>query len=416
MISPRFAKYLPVPTSRIRIRGLNSNDLNVGDTVEVRVERIVPRGLGIAFARGMTIFVPLSAPGDVVCARIVEIKGATAFAEIEAVIEPSPDRVVPPCEYFGTCGGCDFQQMKYAAQLEAKVAIIRDCLHRIAKVQYERGIPIIASPSEFGYRLRAQWHVDTATRSVGYYKRNSRELVDIRRCPKLVPELNDALGELRNEFPWKSDDHRVQLDAACGDGGNISLNGPGLGEPREIAVEAFGERFAFSARSFFQGNRFLIDKLVETAIGNAQGESALDLYCGVGLFTLPLARRFRTVTGVEENAEAVRSARKNAANASIRNAEFRVESVRSFLANHTGASMDFVLLDPPRFGTEKDTIMNLIRLRPKSVSYVACEPSVLARDLRRFDDNGYRIDSITAVDLFPQTHHVETVVHLSPKS
>ncbi|HSK28630.1 MAG TPA: methyltransferase [Candidatus Limnocylindria bacterium] len=196
----------------------------------------------------------------------------------------------------------------------------------------------------------------------------------------------------------------------------MSLNGPRLGKPREIAIEAFGERFLFTARSFFQGNRVLIDKLVETAIGDARGGLALDLYCGVGLFTLPLARRFEKLVGVEENSEAVDFAINNAANAGLANAEFRAAQVRSFLANTIESNLDLALLDPPRFGTEKETIMNLIRLSPKRVSYVACEPSVLARDLRRFDDSGYAIESITAIDLFPQTHHIETVVHLGLKS
>ena len=387
---------------------------SIGDLLTLRIEKIVPRGLGLAFAEGLTIFVPLAAPGDILSVRIRELKGRTAFSEIESVIEPSPHRITPPCEYFGTCGGCDFQQMNYPAQLAAKIGIIRDNLHRIAKIEYENDIPIIPSPSEFGYRLRAQWHAETSSKQIGYYRRNSRDLVDIERCMILAPELQGKLTELRASLPWEvfaAD--KAQIDAATGDSGEASVYSPGLSDGEsEIEFSAFGEKFWFSPRSFFQGNKFLIDKLVDIALSEASGGNALDLYCGVGLFTLPLARRFSNVTGVEENGEAVRFARKSAENAGLTNLEFRAENVRRYIANVVESNLDFVLLDPPRFGTEKEMMASLIRLRPRHVSYVSCDPSVLARDLKRFVENGYAILSITALDMFPQTHHVETVVHL----
>ncbi len=390
------------------------NKYSIGDQLEVRIEKIVPRGFGLAFAEGLTVFVALAAHGDRLRVRLDEIKGKTAFAEIVEVVERSEHRVDPPCEYFGACGGCDFQQMNHAAQLAAKVGIIRDCLHRIAKIEYDAEIPIIPSPDEFGYRLRAQWHADTASRRIGYYRRNSRDLVDIQKCLVLAPELNAELDAMRRELPWETFfADKVQIDAAVGSDGSVSIHSDELAEPaEEIEIAAFGEKFRFSATSFFQGNRSMIDKLVETAIGDAHGQTALDLYCGVGLFTLPLARRFASVIGVEENDEAVRFARKSASNAALSNVEFHAENVRRYLSNVVESDLDFVLLDPPRFGTEKEMVASLIRLRPKHVSYVSCDPSVLARDLKRFVENGYEILSITALDMFPQTHHVETIVHL----
>jgi len=387
---------------------------SIGDRLKVRIERIVPRGFGIAFSDGLTIFVALTVAGDLVDIRLTEIKGKTAFAEVETVIEPSPDRIDPPCQYFGACGGCDFQQMNYAAQLAAKVAMVRDCLHRIAKTEWTDQIPIIPSPLELGYRLRAQWHVETTSKKIGYYRRDSRDLVDIEKCIVLAPELNGELDALRRELPWETFySDKLQVDAALGSDGRVSIHSGELAEPAsEIEIQAAGESFKLSAKSFFQGNRAMVDTLVETAIGDAAGRRSLDLYCGVGLFTLPLARRFEHVIGVEESYDSIEFAKRNATNANIGNAEFRTESVRRFLSNVVESDLDFVLLDPPRAGTEKDTVMNLIRLKPRRVSYVACEPSVLARDLKRFVENGYSIDSIAALDLFPQTHHVETVVHL----
>lgn len=384
--------------------------------MELDIERIVPRGYGLGHADGLTVFVALAVAGDRVKAVVREIKGMVAFAEIVEVVERSPNRVDPPCVYFGECGGCDFQQMTYAEQLNSKVEIIRDCLRRIAKVDFDEEIRVIASPNEFGYRSRAQWHLNADMRRIGYYKRNSRDLVAIESCPKLVPELNAELKRLNSEFPWENVwAEKAFVEAARGDDGEVSTHSPGLFEPNEISFTAAGEKFAYSAEVFFQGNRSLIPALLETALGDASGANALDLYCGVGLFSLPLARRFEKVIGVEENPLSVKFAKKNAYENGIKNLQFKTESVRRFLANGGLKNVDFVLLDPPRAGTEKDTIHNLIGLGAANISYVACEPSVLARDLKRFDENGYKIDSITAIDLFPQTHHVETVARLSKR-
>ncbi|HQU91323.1 MAG TPA: class I SAM-dependent RNA methyltransferase [Pyrinomonadaceae bacterium] len=381
--------------------------------LEVSIERIIPRGYGIAHADGLTLFVALAVPGDRVKVEIIETKGLIAFAEIVEVIEPGPNRITPPCEYFGSCGGCDFQQMSYAEQLASKVEIIRDCLRRIAKIDYTDEIAVIASPKEFEYRSRAMWHLDPDTRGVGYYKRNSRDLVAIESCPKLVPELNAELHRIREDFPWEnlwSD--RSFVEAASGDNG-VSIHSPGLIEPPEISFTALGETFTYRADMFFQGNQFLIPQLVETAISGAEGGLALDLYCGVGLFSLPMAKKFANVVGIEENPGAIKYAMRNATDNGHTNLRFKAESVRRYLFADPPKDVDFVLLDPPRAGTEKETMTNLIALGAPHISYVACEPSVLARDLKRFVEAGYKLDSITAVDLFPQTHHVETIARLS---
>ncbi|MDI1240424.1 MAG: class I SAM-dependent RNA methyltransferase [bacterium] len=386
---------------------------NTNNILEVSIERIVPRGFGIAHADGMTIFVALAAPGDRVKIEIDGRKGLVAFAEIVEIVEGGPNRITPPCPYFGTCGGCDFQQMSYPEQLASKVEIIRDCLRRIAKIDYAGEIAIIASPKEFEYRSRAQWHLDPNTRGIGYYKRNSRDLVDIERCPKLVPGLNETLERVREELPWENVwSEKAYIEAASGDDG-VSINSPRLIEPQEISFSAAGEGFKYSADVFFQGNQFLIPQLIEAAVSGAEGNLALDLYCGVGLFSLPMARKFTNVIGIEENPGAIKYAKRNATDNGHTNVKFRAESVRRYLSTDPPANVDFVLLDPPRAGTEKETMTNLIALGARQISYVACEPSVLARDLKRFNEAGYKLDSVTAVDLFPQTHHVETVARLS---
>ena len=386
----------------------------IDDLLEVEIKKIVPGGYGLAFVENLTLFVALAVAGDKLLVRLREIKGKTAFAEVENVIEASPQRIVPPCPYVGRCGGCDFQQMTYSEQLSSKVGIVRDNLQRIGKIEYENEVKIIASPQEFGYRLRAQWHIDANKREIGYYARDSRNLIPIAHCPILVPELDDALQKVRADIEWeKFWPEKGAIDAACGDDSSVSLYSADidLGD-NEIIFSAAGEHYTFAAHSFFQGNKYLIETLIETAIGDATGEHALDLYSGVGLFTLPLARRFKRVTAVEDYLPAVEFALENIAKAGLQNVEVVRKPVGKFLSEGSRARIDFVLLDPPRSGTEKKTVLDLIKFRPAIVSYVSCDPSVLARDLRRFLDGGYQIESITAIDLFPQTHHVETIVRL----
>ena len=391
-----------------------NSEYKIGDRLEVTIQKIVPQGLGLAFAENLTVFVPLSAAGDKLSVKIFQLKGKTAFAEIESVIEPSPVRIEAPCPYFGKCGGCDFQQMNYDAQLSAKLDMIRDSLKRIGKIDYENEIAMIASPKPFEYRSRAQWHLETRQKKIGYFKRNSHDIIDIEHCPILDPALDNTLKDLRNTLNWDGFwANRAEIEAACGSEGSVSLYSPEIMEPTDdISFESGDNKYFYSAQSFFQGNQSLIPQLLETALSGAGGNRALDLYCGVGLFTVPLAKSFEQVIGVEGNERAVEFAKRNAANARIENANFAAEGVAEFLAGHELEGTDFVLLDPPRTGTEKDVIDRIVKLHPQHVSYVACDPSMLARDLRRLLDGGYAIESITALDLFPQTHHVETVVRL----
>ena len=375
----------------------------------------MPNGFGLAFAENLTVFVPLAAKGDELLVKIVQTKGKTAFAEIVEILTPSLDRTEPRCPYFGRCGGCNFQQLKYEAQLEAKVAIVRDCLSRIGKINYEREIPIIGSPRDYEYRARAQWHIDTRKKKFGYFQRKSHEIIDAEICPILTPELERTLENLHGEIAWESFWSEIVEIEAANSGAETSIYSAEIIEATdEISFEANGERYFYDATSFFQGNPSLIEPLVETALKAAAGETALDLYCGVGLFTLPLARNFQNVAGVEGYDKAIDFAKKNVENARLSNVELYCENVADWLKENVEnlKNIDFVLLDPPRAGTERETIENLIKLTAREISYVSCEPSTLARDLKILCENGYSIDSITALDLFPQTHHVETIVRL----
>ncbi len=391
-----------------------SEHYTTGDIIDVRIEKIVPRGFGLAFAENLTVLVPLTAPGDDLRVRIREIKKRMAFAEIVEIRQPGPRRIAPPCEYFGTCGGCDFQQMSYNAQLDAKVGLVRDCLHRIGRIEYDADIPMIASPNQFGYRSRARWHIDRKKQAIGYYARDSHKMVNIMACPIITPGLQSTLEYIRDSMEWDAaGSGSTELEAATGEEGRVSLYSPERNETAaELSFAVNGDTYAFSAETFFQANKFMIGELIAAATGEARGETAFDLYCGVGLFALPLARHFNKVVAVEEDAAAIEFAKKNVDNARITNVKVIAKSVGKFLTENQKKKIDFILIDPPRAGTEKQVIAAIAALQPMQISYVSCEPSILARDLRILIDAGYTIEKITALDMFPQTHHVETVVRL----
>src|ERR1700674_386732 len=310
------------------------------ETLEVEIERLLPGGVGLAHAEGLTLFVSLAAPGDVVRVVIDRIQGKVGFASIVEILKPSPLRIEPPCPYFGRCGGCDFQQLTYEAQLDAKVEIIRDCLHRIAKIDIPLDISIIPSPDQWHYRARAMWQVESANSTefnaklLGYFERGSNHVCDVEYCAVLVPELQTTLERVRNEIRAAAAAERLRdIEVVAGNEG-VSMAPPVAGFKTDIVSRTIGnETYHFSAEAFFQVNHGLLEPLIAEAIRNANGEdaikgdangdantgpnaaakgkSAIDLYCGVGLFTVPLARRFERVVGVEGSARATEFARHN---------------------------------------------------------------------------------------------------------
>jgi 23S rRNA (uracil1939-C5)-methyltransferase len=389
------------------------------EILEVDIEKIVPGGYGLGYTKSLAVFVPLASEGDKLKVRVYKRNAQTAFAEIVEITEPSRIRQKPICRYFGECGGCDFQHLPYSVQLEKKVEIIRDCLQRIGKIQFNE-ITIIPSKQTSGYRLRAQWHIDVESKRVGYFRRNSNNVVDVETCPILAPKLQEFLSKFRSQVIYRDfqANKKIHVDVAT-DGKNVcvfSENFPT--EADKLSIKVGVEKYFFNSKVFFQANRFLLEKLIKTALEDVSGEVALDLYCGVGFFTLPLARRFKKVLAIEENAEAVEFAIKNAKVAELENIEFFTNKTGEFfskkvgdLVKETSEKFDFVLLDPPRTGTEKKVIEELLRLEPKHICYVSCDPATLARDLRKLLGK-YDLISITAIDLFPQTHHVEVVAKL----
>jgi len=380
----------------------------------VDIERLLPGGLGLAHEAGKTIFVSLAAPGDRVRVTVDREQGNILFASIKEILTPSPMRIEPPCPYFGSCGGCDFQQLNYEAQLVAKSEIIRDCLRRIAGLKILPDINVQPS-KEWRYRSRAVWQLDRNEETIGYYERGSRKVCDVADCAILAPELQQTLERVRRT-PWPSIPHDLKhLQGVTGDNG-VSVS-PEFAEFRttELQLKLGEDLYTFNAEAFFQINQELLGPLLDFALKDARGETAVDLYCGVGLFTLPLARSFKHVFGVESNPVATRFARQNVNRAGLDQARIITATVSEWITDATlgDGRCDFVLLDPPRAGAESAVIKGILKLEPSQISYVSCDPATLARDLKKLIAGGYEIHSIAAFDLFPQTHHVETVVRLS---
>ncbi len=426
--------------------------------MEVTIERILPGGLGLAHAEGKTVMVALAAPGDRLRIQIDRVKGNVSFGRIQEILTPSPNRVEPPCPYFGRCGGCDFQQLSYEAQLAAKLEIIKDCLRRIGSIETIPDFEITPAPNQWHYRSRAQWRYDAIRQRLGYFESGSRRVCDVAACAVLVPELQQMLSSLRERMQDGSlpEDTR-DVRAVAGNkgvsiapnyvGGRIVSEGSaeqgssptvreGLDssvEPegvREVSRTIHGENYTLNAESFFQTNDDLVSALIDAALSGASGEVAVELYCGVGLFTIPLARRFARVIGVEDDRAAADFALINLANAGLTNAKIANEDVSDWLKENLECGdlsplsekrrpidaleqPDFLLLDPPRTGAESRVITGILGFRPQKICYVSCDPATLARDLKKLISGGYTLDSLAAFDMFPQTHHVETIVRLT---
>lgn len=400
--------------------------LNVGDIHEVTVEKIVYGGDGLARINSRPVFIPYSATGDRLKIRITEVEKKFSRASVEEILIPSVDRRPPPCQYFGICGGCQLQHINYEAQLKAKTDFIRESLFRIGKLEWTSEIPIRHN-AELGYRSRAEIKVARSSDSqifklqLGYFRYGTHDICEVDECAILLPPANRELHKLHeNPSLLPSDATRVYLTV----GDDEVLMTPADGQSSRIAeFDALGTahqtingiRYGFGVRSFFQANRLLVEELLNTALGNANGKFAVDFYAGVGLFSMALSKRFEQVCAVEGNKTSANHGIENAKLNNINNVRYESISVEAWL-KYKAPEMpkpDMVLLDPPRAGAGNIVTNRLIALAPPLITYISCDPATLARDLRMLVDAGYHISSITAIDMFPQTFHVETVVHLS---
>jgi 23S rRNA (uracil1939-C5)-methyltransferase len=430
----------------------------MSDELRISIEKLVYGGDGLAHADGNTVFVPYVLPGEEVRAATKSRRKKLVWAELLEVTSASAQREGARCPHFQTCGGCHYQHISAAEQLRLKKEILRETLSRLGGIQWSGAIQE-HSAQPYGYRNRAQWAVrDANPRAIGYFLPESSVIVPIDECPVLSPLLAKTFGQLQelarsNRLPERaleieafadSADEKISLNVAFErfpkpakelaaafrealpqleslllaeeSKDRFELTGPGY-----LFQEAGGFRYRVSHLSFFQVNRFLVEDLLQTVIAGAKGEAALDLYAGVGFFTLPLTRAFKRVVSVDANLAATRDLHVNAESAGVAVISHN-EHVEEFLRK-TGEKPDFVVLDPPRSGLGAEAAAKLAEMGAAEIVYLSCDPSTLARDLavltgsKRSGDAAtastrYEIADMHLFDLFPQTYHIETLVRL----
>ncbi len=423
--------------------------LTLGQTLEVTVERLGFGGFSIAHHDGITVFVPFGAPGDRVRVEVSELQKNFVRTRLLEVLSPGPNRVAPRCQHFGECGGCQFQHVDYATQVAAKGDFVRDALTRTGGFEWPQPV-VVHQADPWGYRVRTQLklHSTSGERAdgshgrlrkperrelvrnenaaadaavaaggkapalvLGFHRAFTHQTLDIHQCPVLAPELEQGLPGVRAavaQLPRK--EWPYQIDGACGTAG--ASWAPDLPGMRKDLVEhqVSGFRYLIEPESFFQGNRHLVGELVAGAIGDERGELAFDLYAGVGLFSLPLSRRFSRVVAVEDERRACTLGRVAVKTNGCDNVTYLRATTEAFLRDNKERP-DLVLMDPPRLGA-KPAIPLLLQLRAKRMVYVSCDPQTLARDLRQLVDGGYELEHVEAYDMFPQTYHVEAVARL----
>jgi 23S rRNA (uracil1939-C5)-methyltransferase len=423
---------------------------------EVKIEKLIYGGEGLAYHNGATVFVPFVLPGELVRATPVEEKKKFVRARVEQLLESSPARIAPRCPHYTVCGGCDYQHIPYESQLNYKTEILRETLRRLGRIEWPGVITTHAS-LPWAYRNRAQWKVRPlgagaadaveTKLGIGYFRANSTALCAVEDCSILSPLLLKTLFSLREALAAGALPRQLREIEAFGDASDskllltatfagfpsciaevakkfraivpeiesvllhdpsherMELSGPGF-----ITYHVGGIGYRVGHFSFFQVNKFLVEELAYEVVGREEpGKLALDLFAGVGLFSAPLAKRFENVIAVEANPAATRDLQANVAG--MRAVEVRTASVERYL-DRCKEKPDLVVLDPPRAGMEPSALAKLARLSPARITYVSCEPPTLARDLAVLREKGYDISEVHLFDLFLQTFHMEAVVRL----
>ena len=439
------------------------------------IEKLIYGGDGLArlpadaSGRGKAAFVPFVLAGEKIEATLTEQKPGFARAQADAIIEPSPHRIQPACPYFGQCGGCHYQHASYEHQLEIKKEILRESLRRTAKIELPSAIQIHPSPP-WNYRNRSRFQVQTSPSfAAGYFKMSSHELLPVEECPISSPLINRGIAALWQsgrggkvpqgvrevEFFANADDTQLLVDVECAGGarraavrgwaeeflaalpeiaGVVAFREPNPGDRKAgargilltvgaafLTYQTQRAAYRVSAGSFFQTNRYLTDELVRIVTAGQSGRLALDLYAGVGLFSTALAGDFHHIVSVESSQTSSTDLSYNRSS----NGEAVQATTEQYLARRdkTGRvgkseepdivhNPDLAVVDPPRSGLGERVARSLATLGATRVVYVSCDPMTLARDLVTLLGAGYRIEQVHLVDLFPQTYHLESVVHL----
>ena len=369
----------------------------VGQIVKIKIDNIAFGGEGVGRVADFVVFIPLVIEGEEVEAKIIEVKKSFARGELVKIIKPSKIRINAECEYFGDCGGCQYQHISYDEQLKIKQKQIIDLFNRIGGFSQDKVAPVIACPQKFNYRnrilIRSQWNGKAKKLLIGFRKRNSHWVVEINDCKIAEPALNKQIPEVRKNPPKR---------------GGIKIN-----------LRVTPEDWSVPDHSFFQTNFFILPKMVDQVrkiFKSNDSEYLIDTYCGVGFFAIELANLTKRFVGVESDKLAIKAAQENSIKFGATNGEFidgRTEDLLPELLKKFSPNKTSVILDPPRKGCAPSAIEQLRKVKPSQIIYISCHPATLARDLNILCSEGvYKLERVYPIDMFPHTQHIECITDL----
>ncbi len=370
------------------------------------IKKVVYGGLGLAHHEEKALFIPYTLPGDSVAFTIDKRKKKVLFGTATRIIEPSPMRIEPDCPVFGLCGGCHLLHASYEDELDIKKRTVLENLERIGHIKTGIG-KYIPSPERFGYRNHSFFRIDADGRP-GFTRRESSEIVPFpdEGCRLLSENMREAIAGLPADSLPPGGEIRVREDR------DRAVHFWGLTDrvgPPDLLLDAGGFTFPVRPDSFFQVNSLLNDRLIELVLSliSKTRRRMLDLYCGVGFFTLPLSRLVGEALGIEIDQETIRGANAALKLNSVVNVRYRRGVVEQLIQKM--GDFDLIIADPPRSGIPERALRRIIKIRPDELIIVSCEPPTFARDARMLIEAGYILSTVDLIDLFPGTYHVEIV-------
>lgn len=392
--------------------------------LELEIATLTNLGEGVARHDGWVVFVPGVLPGERVRARVWHNAKNFSRADLVEILVPAKNRVAPRCPLFGTCGGCQYQNLDYAAQLEWKTRQVAELFERIGKISFPVA-PCRGSPKRYGYRSKITPHFERPRTGetefpIGFLAAGTaRRITDVPACPIATDAVNAALQQLRKNIRERAARGEFRKGATMLV--RETLEGIAI-DPKAPVSERVGElTLKFVAGDFFQNNPFILPEFVEFGVraarGNGDCKFLVDTYCGSGLFALSAAKHFERVLGVEVSEDAVVKARENATANGLANCAFSAGSAETIFAEVPFPPEETaIIIDPPRKGCDEAFIAQLLAFAPRRIVYVSCGPDTQARDIQRILASGaYALEAVQPFDLFPQTRHIENIAVLVRK-
>lgn len=384
--------------------------MQMKERVNIKIESVAFGGEGVGRVDNFVVFVPFAAPGDELEVEIVQRKKKFARGKIFKIVRPSEARVEPLCRYYENCGGCCYQHINYESQLAIKKKQVVDAFEKIGGIVAPPVREVIASPQMYHYRGKAKLHalINADGMQFGFMDVSGGKVMDIERCEIVEETINEKINALRAgqaRAPGAEDKHAIWSGKPSG----------GKERKETITRVVKSKEFLVPHDGFFQANLYLTDKLVDeicAAVKNENISTLIDAFCGSGLFSVFLAPYVENIIGIEQDASSVECAKTNASKSGAKNLNFLQGDVEEILTGEflwPEHKTDMVLLDPPRVGCSPSVLKSICSMRTRKIVYISCNPATQARDIKYLREQGYKLQSLLPLDMFPQTQHIEVI-------